>query len=1022
MSDGRLRSPTARLASAGLDPASASEQLREAGLWSDEGPVPGTGALLDAVADAPDPRDALRVVTDLARDHPKALARLRDVPDWCTRVIAVAGASRPLGELLARDPEALVPLRHPRPVDVATVAHDAEEAVLSEPDDGERATALARIRRHVTARIAARDLTGDADVLDVASDLAALAEGLLAGTLSGITALAGDGGGRQERSGVPSPRTRGARTVGPAGDDGGPVRLCVLGMGKLGGAELNYVSDIDVIFVHEAIDGEEDAARARAQARSSRLMRMLSDSTPVGRAYEVDADLRPEGREGPLSRTVAGFCTYWERWADTWEFQALLKARPVAGDRALGEELLRAAEPFVFPDEPDPEMIAQIREMKDRVEAKEEVRSAGARQLKLGPGGIRDIEFAVQLLQLVHGRAEPSLRVAGTVPALRALADGGYVADDDAEVFTDAYRFLRTIEHRLQLAEERRTHTLPEEPERLDRLARGLGMRPHGDRQPRDDMLDRLRAVQGDVRELYAKLFYRPLLEVHLPVSAEDADLVGPRMDERDAVRRLDALGFRDGAGVLRDVQALTSGVSRHATTLRAVLPPMLHTLVDSPDPDAGVRTFRTLVESQRDANQLVSVLRDQPPAAQLLARLLGTSEVVGELLVGHPGAIQWVTDPDERTEPRSRSELVTAARGLLGWQSGFEDREAALRRFKRRELIRIVVRDLAGDAVSSVTGAELTALGEACLVAGLEAVAESVGRRHGAAARIAVIGLGKLGGRELHYVSDLDVLFVHRALEGADPHEATGYAVAIAERIVDALSAVTREGTAFEVDAELRPEGRRGPLSRSMDSMRTYYERWAETWERQALLKARVVAGDEELGREFTDLAREEAYPTELASQTAVEIRRMKARIERERVPRRGDPKRHVKLGPGGLSDIEWTVQLLQMEHGAKELAVRTTSTMEAVDGLQDVGVIDARDATWLRDGYRFLSEIRNRLYLLRQKDVDVLPSSHLVMEKLARSLGYGRGGAQEAEEDYMRATRRVRQVAERLFYGQET
>ncbi|MBW3576559.1 MAG: bifunctional [glutamine synthetase] adenylyltransferase/[glutamine synthetase]-adenylyl-L-tyrosine phosphorylase [Actinobacteria bacterium] len=1006
---GRTATPAAALVAVGLDPDRGRDRLVELGLWSGDGPTAEGHELLEVISEAASPPDALHVLAELGRNQPHVYDRVRADRAWLHRLVAVAGASRPLGDLLARHADAVESLREPQPVHAAGIAEQVKVAIAS-TDGDDRAAAVAGIRRRTTAAIAARDLTGELDVEQVGWELARLADGVLAGATA---ALHDELGGERPTA-----------------------RLCVIGMGKLGGEELNYVSDVDVVFVHaprraDASNQDARAAREEAQQVFTALLRLLNASTTMGRAYEIDPTLRPEGREGALSRTVPSFVAYWERWAKTWEFQAMLKARPVAGDLALGQELLDAAEPFVYPENLDPSTVSQVRDMKGRVEAKDEVVRHGQRHLKLAPGGLRDIEFAVQLLQLVHARGDPTIRQRGTVRALAALGDRGYIAVDDAETFSSAYRRLRTVEHRLQLAEERRTHTVPDDPDRQECLARSLGYRPTADRRARAAFLEELRSLQGNVRDLHAKLFYRPLLEMHAAVPASDAALVEQRtgvLSEDAALRRLEALGFRDARGVLRDVRALTAGVSRRATTLRMALPAMLHALAESPDPDGGVRGLRTLVEAHGDDAALVAALRDQPPVADLLARLLGTSEVAGELLLTVPQGVEWLTNADARAQPRLREDLVRTALGMLRWQEDLAGRQAALRRFKRREQARIVIRDLAGDASVTAVGAELAALGDACLEAGLQAVLDAVrdaeGTGDGDPASIAVIGLGKLGGRELHYPSDLDVMVVHGPTPddgdaGGDERRASVFAVEVAERLLPALSSATAEGTAFDVDAELRPEGRSGPLSRSLASCRAYYERWAEPWERQALLKARRVAGDMELGRSFVALAQQHAYPQVFGTAEATAVRRMKARIERERIPRRVDPKRHLKLGAGGLTDVEWTVQLLQQQHGAHEPMLRTPSTMAGVDALQDVGILDATEATWLRDGYRFLATVRNRLYLLRQRDVDVLPTAVLVLEKLARSLGYGRNARQVLEDDYLRHTRHIRRVTERRFYG---
>ena len=1000
MATARRPSVWARLAAAGLDPGRARQRLDDAGLLHDE---EVDEELLAALSRAADPADALTCLTSLAGEHRELYEAVRADDEWLARVIAVGGVSRPLGDLLALHPDAVEALRVLERVEVGRVADRVADAIRSEPDPPRQAAAVARIRRGATADIAARDLTGIDDVEEVAAELGRLAEAVLDGTVRAVhEEIAGD-----------RPR----------------ARLAVIGMGKLGGEELNYVSDVDVVFVHEPVSSDEDGA-AEAAAREAkqvftRCLELLNASTTMGRTYEVDPTLRPEGRSGPLSRPVASFEAYWERWAKTWEFQALLKARPVAGDRELGAELLARAEPFVWPDRLDADVVAEIREMKSRIEAKPEVVRHGGRQIKLGPGGLRDIEFAVQLLQLVHGRGDRSLRLTGTLPTLRALQRNGYVAEEDAEAFADAYRMLRTVEHRLQLAHERRTHTIPDDEDRQEWLARSLGYRSEGDDAARTGFLRDLNRVQTRVRELHAKLFYRPLLETYATIHAEAAGVSVPveakRMGDPAAEERLVALGFGDGKAALRHVRAMTAGVTRRARTMRAVLPAVLSLLQDTPDPDTGLKSFRELVDAQGDTGKLLEHLRDHPPASELLARVLGTSRVAGELLVSQPQGIDWLRDDHLRDRPRTRDDLVRMAMGRLHWQ----DTTAALRRFKRLELLRIVLRDLADATTVSGVGDELTALGEACLTGALRAELRRQARDRGLDSpddlpvSLAIIGMGKLGGCELNYVSDLDVLFVHEVADGADEQDANKLALTVAGNVMRSLSDITAEGTAFEVDADLRPEGRNGPLSRSFGSYLKYWSRWSEPWEAQALLKARAVAGDRDLGQRLVDAARDLAYPDTFGERDAQRIRRMKARIEKERIPRRVDPERHLKLGPGGLSDVEWIVQLLQLRHGAGEISVRSTSTMAALDGAQDASLIDHADAKCLRESYRFLSLVRNRLYLLRQRDVDVVPSSPQVLELLARSMGYPRGRWQDLEEDRRRHQRHVRQTFDRLFYG---
>jgi len=991
-----------RLARAGLDSGRAVEDLAGAGLLLD-GDVSDDD--LELLSNAAAPEDAAAVLASLAAAAPELYAQVRSDREWLARVVAVAGASRPLGDLLARGTDAVLALADLESVEVGIVAAAVDRAVLEADDVATQAAGIASIRRRATADIAGRDLTGVLDVEGVARELADLAEAVLSGTLSAVHAQV---------------------AVGPP-----CARIAVIGMGKLGGRELNYVSDVDVMFVHAPVEGatEERAAQEATQV-CTRLLELLNASTTMGRAYEVDPTLRPEGRSGALTRTVEAFAAYWERWAKTWEFQALIKARTVAGDRALGAEWLAAAEPFMWPEQLDPETVAEVRAMKARIETRPDVLRDGARQLKLGPGGIRDVEFTVQLLQLVHGRADRSLRETGTSPTLAALAANGYVDEEDAAELGRTYWSLRRVEHALQLANERRTHTVPAEPVLQDRLARSLGYRGRADESSGVQMMADLARAQARVRELHARIFYRPLLERYATVPASAAGVTLPgevaRMGDDAAAERLAALGFRDGVGALRSVRAMTGGVSRRAATVRAVLPAVLQALEGGADPDGGLMVLRDLVEAQGDGSLLLRHLRDQPAAAELLGRVLGTSRLAGELLISQPQGVDWLRDPRLRDAPRSGEELARMAVARLHWQ----DATSALRRFKQLELLRVVLRDVdavipeGGPGSGVGPGAELTAVAEACLVAALRAELRQRANDLGLASpdelpvSLTIVGMGTLAGGELTYASDLDVMFVHEAAHGADEASATALALSIAASVITSLSAITPDGSAFDVDVDLRPEGRSGPLSRTLASFEAYWDRWAEPWELQALLRVRSVAGDRDLGRRFERAAAERAHGRGLDHERRMATRRMKARIEKERIPRRVEAERHVKLGPGGISDVEWTVQLLQLEHAQAHPALRTPSTLAALDAIQDEALLDHRDVVWLRDGYRFATTVRNRLALLRQRETDALPSGER-LEQLARAMGYGRGGRQQLEADWFRHARHVRRVAERSFYG---
>jgi [glutamine synthetase] adenylyltransferase / [glutamine synthetase]-adenylyl-L-tyrosine phosphorylase len=993
--DTPVHTTEAALARLGVD-RTAVPWLRLLGLWEEDRPPDHAWPVIEDIAASPNPDLAVRALARLAERRPEAWAALVAGGRLVARAAVVAGTSEALGDLMALRPDALTVLTGDPPSRTAADVLDECRAQLVEERDP--ATALAFVQRRGLLRIAARDLLGYADTPSVTAELADLAEGVLTAALEHVA------------------------------DDRSTVS--VIGMGKLGGRELNYISDVDVVFVH---DGDWAAATATCE----RFLRLLGTTTPLGRPYEVDPNLRPEGRDGPLVRSLDSFRAYYERWAQPWEFQALLKARPVAGGPDLGRAFTDLVEPFLWPDRLSAAAVEEIQRLKAVVERSREVQRAGARQVKLAPGGLRDIEFAVQLLQLVHGRHDVALRVPNTLAALAALAEGGYVGEDDAALFAEAYVFLRTVEHRLQLFRLRRTHTLPSSEAERGRLARSTGYRTNAQASALEHFETTLRRMQGHVRTLHEKLFYRPLLARFAEVSADErlTTDAGGRLAEDAARDRLAALGFSTPEAALVHLEALAAGVTRRARLFRTLLPAILPTLAEAPDPDGGLAAFRSLADRLGDSPFFLRTLRDAPPVGELLARVLGSSRLVGEWLERQPEVFGLLADVPGLAKRLEEEDYRRLADGLLRRS----DREAAadaLRRLKRREVARTAARDLGGYADVTDVAAELTGLAEACLHAAVELVVPD-------GLRLAVIGMGRLGGGELGYASDLDILLVF------EPGDAREEAVRAAERSLRLLSAITPEGQAFRVDPNLRPEGKDGPLVRTLDSYRIYYERWGEPWEFQALTQARPVAGDADLGAAFVEAVSDLVYPQDPPAQRLQAVRRMKARVERERAadgpqPRPGAPRatrpRHgglrqapradrataglgrrvdLKLGPGGLSDVEWTVQLLLLRHGGRVPSLRRPGTLAGLAACEAAGVLGPDDAEWLRAGWLLLTRLRNALYLAGFHDSAVLPAGRPAQERLARMLGYPAPGAQALLEGLGRATRRIRKVHEQRFYG---
>ncbi|MFY9588442.1 MAG: bifunctional [glutamine synthetase] adenylyltransferase/[glutamine synthetase]-adenylyl-L-tyrosine phosphorylase, partial [Actinomycetota bacterium] len=896
---------------------------------------------------------------------------------FLARLAAVLGLSTSLGAFLSRHPEHAEILRDGRALaKPRTRKALADAAARALRGDDDPRLALRVFKRRELLRIACRDLDGGASVEEVGRELSFLADACLKAAIISL----------EEEFPAPS-----------------GARFCVLGMGKLGGEELNYASDIDVMFVFTA--PEEKPGYEWATKIAEGILSRLAATTEEGQAFRVDASLRPEGRDGPLVRSIAAYRSYYDRWAKPWEFQALIKARPVAGDASLGGEFMDLIGPYVYPEKLSPETIREIRGMKARAERVMASRGFAAREVKRGPGGLRDIEFAVQLLQLVHARRDTSLRTANTLEGLSVLAHGAYVGDEDAADLAGAYRFLRKIEHRLQLAQERQTHTVPADEARRRTLARSMGFRDTPEKTALEGFEGEWRRIQALVRRIHEKLFYRPLLERFAQAPALNPDA---------AQERLSALGFRSPGRSLKFLGDLTSGLSRRAQLMRTLLPVMLDWMADAPDPDLAVSSFRDVALRVGGNPTALGALRDAPPVVELLCRVLGTSRLLGEYLLHVPEMVHALSEPGTLTR-KSREQLLDEAMEHIEWRGDPAARDAAIRRFKRREILRIACRDLAGGATPEDVGREITYLAEAAVRAALVSLEEELPAP--GAARFAVIGMGKLGGEELNYASDIDVMFVYDA-----PDERTGYAWAsqIGEGVLARLAATTEEGQAFRVDASLRPEGKDGPLVRSLAAYRSYYERWAQPWEFQALIKARPVAGDPTLGAEFMDLVRPSVYPEGLSADVLREIRSIKARIEKERLGPREDRRFQLKVGTGGLVDVEFTTQLLQLQHGYKDPRLQVQTTIPAIAAAADMSLLDLEQARWLVDAFRFLTRARNVLYLVRGRPQDALPQEADEVEILARALGYAAPGARvQFLEDYRRITRRCRRVCETVFYG---
>ncbi len=999
MSDRRI-SDSGRLIRIGLQDLDLARRLcaapRLAPFLADEG---GEDDLLSDIGASADPDTALLLLVRILeaadeQEWRRMVGALRGDPDLRRRLVDVLGMSEALGEFIIRHPEEWLVLADAEVLatgpSARRIRHDlliAVGAVPDLPDPVARSadeSVLDSLRigyRRILLGIAARDISGLASMETVAMWLSDLADGVLEAALAIARA--------------------------EVGESAELCRLAVIGMGKCGARELNYVSDVDVIFAAEPREGaDESRAMAAATSLATGLMRACMANTAEGSIWEVDAALRPEGKQGALVRTVASHVGYYERWAKTWEFQALLKARPAAGDVQLGAAYVDAVSPFIWSAADHPGFVDDVQAMRRRVEKHIPARLA-ERELKLGPGGLRDVEFSVQLLQLVHGRSDVMLRSPTTMVALEALATWGYVGRGDASTLADAYRFLRTLEHRIQLHRLRRTHTMPEDEAELRRLGRSMGFR----QDPVGDLVAAWHRHAREVRRLHEKLFYRPLLQSVARLDAGEA-----RLSLEAAEERLEALGYVDPASALRHLKALTSGVSRRAAIQRTLLPVLLGWFADAPDPDAGLLGFRKVSDTLGATPWYLRLLRDESVVAERLARVLSTSQYATDLLLQAPESVSLLSDAAE-LQPRSRDALLAEVTSVVDRHDDPAGAVSAIRSIRRRELFRLAVAEVMQLADPEQVG---TALTDVAVVAieGVLAVAREAVDPDGLV-NFAIIGMGRFGGQELGFSSDVDVMFVYEPHTGVDDETAQRTATAIAEELRRLLMTPSGDPP-LDIDADLRPEGKQGPLVRSLGSYAAYYERWSATWEAQALLRASFVAGDTGLGQAFMDLVDPLRWSGSVTPDDLTEVRRLKARMESERLPRGADPALHTKLGRGGLSDVEWVVQILQLEHAGRVPGLRTPRTLDALEAARTSGLIVDHDADELAAAWRMATSVRNAVMLVRGRPSDMVPVDVQELRVVAFVLGYPVDQSGRMLDDYRRVTRRARLVFERLFYGE--
>lgn len=739
--------------------------------------------------------------------------------------------------------------------------------------------------------------------------------------------------------------------------DNGCHNFCVLLMGKGGARELNYSSDVDLIFLAEN--------RADSAHIGEKLLRALNEITAAGQLWRADMRLRPEGTKGPLVTPLAYALSYYESYAAAWEWQALIKARAVAGDARLARRFRKFTRAIAWARRADDAHLREVWEMKRRSE-KTPAGSDG-RDLKNGPGGIRDTEWVVQQLQMMVGPTYSPARVADTLGAIAVLDEIHVLAPEEARALRDGYLWLRVAEHRLQLWKEQAIRQLPERADEKAALARRLGCPWRGAAAAR--WLDEENArVRADVRALCERLFW------------------AFSVDNHDWESRLPPLALADKPRIER----LASGTTNHplpaplSRQIRAVLPGALRGIDRAANPEKALVAFENLCEASGNRLSLLRALDGAPRLSDAIWTILGGSQFMAQTLARFPELLDLTANRELLKNPRSRDDARASCRSYC---LAFRDRAGALRRWRAREFLRIGLRDLVLDASPLEITDEISFLAGACL----ELATEEVGRTLRPASyqiEFAVLGMGKLGGVEMHYASDCDVMFVYQSPDGEEigGNEASGNEVGAdaatarrwAEELMRFMGERTSDGAGWEVDARLRPHGSSGPLASSPAALREYFENPQRSgfaaWERQALIRARIVAGDVRVGARAMALIRNVTFPRDWNAAWADELRHMKSRIEHELggdfapAGARGGVGFDVKLGRGGLRDIEWSAQWLAMRWGARFLSLQTPGTMRQLEAARDAELISPAEFEQLELAYLWLRRAELRLQIARE------------------------------------------------------
>lgn len=891
--------------------------------------------------------------------------------------------------------------------------------------------ALRQYKQHEYLRIGARDLMASVTMEETVRELTALAAASL------------DAAYRFSRAEVE--KDFGQLSLPNTNQ---PNRFVVIGMGKLGGGELNFSSDVDVIFLYENDDGESSGgrkgktgAREFSSAIGQKIIHAMGDVSEDGFVFRIDLRLRPLGANGPLVQSVDSAMVYYESWGQCWERAAMIKARPVAGAIELGAKFLKELEPFIYRRYLDYTTVDELRHMKSRIENELLVGDEKARNLKLGYGGIREVEFFTQALQLVNGGYEPSLRGPSTLPTLNQLARLKLISTDERDKLTEAYRFLRQAEHKVQIVQEGHAHSIPEGEDEEQAYARRLGYRRKGKLGERELFWRDHRRVTHTVRNIFDRLFYSAQKQIESEATSAEGALWYDLDNQPVITAQLAKVGFVEPERAYENLLAVRDGdvysppSPKRLKVLRTLGPALIAEIAKSGAPDQALFNLANFTHRIGGRTGFLTLLAEKPETMRLLITLFADSQFLTDLFLQRPELIDTLIRVDLTRIDKTRDDMLAELRHHLDEADDVEAKLNGLRRYKTEEFIRIGLHDLGGSIQFIAVLQQLSDLAEACLQAALELALADLSAKFGAVGggRFAVIGGGKLGAREIDYNSDLDLIFVYDAAD--DAHSRGGsqgalpaheFYVRLGQRLPTYLSAPTEEGIAYKIDMQLRPSGKAGPVVCALDAYRDYHRETAQLWERQALIKTRFIAGDRSLGQEVERVIDSCAYGVGLTHEGIAAIHHLRMRMERE-LADEDETRFNLKKGRGGLVDIEFLTQMLQLAHGHRLPSVRQRETLAALKALEAAKIVKPREHQLLADGYLFLRRLDHRLRLERDQSLDGFDAQPGRLDGIAKALGYGgrtggnskrlRHSGQRLLRDYQLRREKIRACYQRYF-----